>query len=202
MFLKAAIQKAQITLYVASNDLWVTSLSRSAPLVLDVFMPWSILHIMSKNKFFWTSCQSLIRLLYTNMVCNKSTYVHHKWGRKNLLFIVLCSHMSIEEIGTIKRCVLETRKEKLYSHSVLLGRLSGISVNFSILYRLCSQSFACTLIKQHFFETECTFWFTCGASPPRNQWGPLTRWPSANTASQRGGTPLLSPLPHPVCSVL
>ncbi len=31
--------------------------------------------------------------------------------------------------------------------------------------------------------------------PPRNQWGPLTRWPSANTASQRGGTPLLSPLP-------
>jgi hypothetical protein len=31
--------------------------------------------------------------------------------------------------------------------------------------------------------------------PPRNQWGPLTRWPSANTASQMGSTPLLSPLP-------
>ncbi len=37
--------------------------------------------------------------------------------------------------------------------------------------------------------------------PPRNQWGPLTRWPSANTASQSGGTPLLSPLPLLVCSV-
>ncbi len=37
--------------------------------------------------------------------------------------------------------------------------------------------------------------------PPRNQWGPLTRWPSANTASQRGGTPLLSSLPLLVCSV-
>jgi len=38
--------------------------------------------------------------------------------------------------------------------------------------------------------------------PPRNQWGPLTRWPSANTASRRGDTPLLSPLPHPVCTVI
>ncbi len=36
---------------------------------------------------------------------------------------------------------------------------------------------------------------------PRNQWGPLTRWPSANTASQRGGTPLLSLLSLLVCSV-
>ncbi len=42
---------------------------------------------------------------------------------------------------------------------------------------------------------------TCGASPTRNQWGLQIRWPSANTASQRGGTPLLSPLPHPVSSV-
>ncbi len=31
----------------------------------------------------------------------------------------------------------------------------------------------------------------------RNQWEPLTRWPSANTASRRGGTPLLSPPPPP-----
>jgi hypothetical protein len=30
------------------------------------------------------------------------------------------------------------------------------------------------------------------APPPRNQLGPLTRWPSANIASQRGGIPLLS----------
>jgi hypothetical protein len=31
------------------------------------------------------------------------------------------------------------------------------------------------------------FVFCCGL-PPRNQCGPLTRWPSAITASQRGGT--------------
>ncbi len=36
----------------------------------------------------------------------------------------------------------------------------------------------------------------------RNQLGPLIRWPSANTANQRGGTPLLSPLPPPFCSVI
>ncbi len=40
------------------------------------------------------------------------------------------------------------------------------------------------------------------ASPPRNQWEPMTRRPSANTASQRDGNPLLSPLPHPVYSVI
>ncbi len=129
MFLKTALQKAQITLYVASNDLWVASLSRSAPLILDVFMPWSILHIMSKNKFFWTSCQSLIRLLYTNMVCNKglpqigtkeNVYTSHTFEFLNLLLIILFPHVSIEGISTIKRCVLESRYEKLYSQFFLV----------------------------------------------------------------------------------
>ncbi len=71
------------------------------------------------------------------------------------------------------------------------GIYSRTRQDFSLLIARSTERLEMLFIVPNFREIMQCLW----GLPPRNQWGPLTRWPSANTASQRGWTPLLSPLP-------